>query len=255
MHLILYRELADVEEDAEEDAEQLRFALAMSSLEMNEDEALNEALYQSLLSQQQEQDILVSTSGIPRTYSTRVHGTAPTTLSVSRDIPGSTSASATPRTNRTRVHVNSSTPSVSRATSRNNVSNTSSNDISNENFFFAVLILSALLYYAVLLFWELFWFFWHHPDFLSRVFLFVFCYVPYRCVPNSFSANQSHEEIFYIILFLSVLSYDLVLLVWQLLLFFVYHLESLLVIVFSYCLALVNFDFSSGLVVPLSSTI
>ena len=226
MHLIIYRELADAEEDAEEDAEQLRIALAMSSLEMNEDEALNEALYQSLLSQQQEQD-----------------------------IPGSTSASATPRTNRTRVHVNSSTPSVSRATSRNNVSNTSSNDISNEDFFFAVLILSALLYYAVLLVWELFWFFWHHPDFLSRVFLFVFCYVPYRCVPNSFSANQSHEEIFYIILFLSVLSYDLVLLVWQLLLFFVYHLESLLVIVFSYCLALVNFDFSSGLVVPLSSTI
>nr|CAH0111625.1 unnamed protein product [Daphnia galeata] len=132
-------ELADAEEDAEEDAEQLRIALAMSSLEMNEDEALNEALYQSLLSQQQEQD-----------------------------IPGSTSASATPRTNRTRVHVNSSTPSVSRATSRNNVSNTSSNDISNEDFFFAVLILSALLYYAVLLFWELFEFFWHHPDFLSR---------------------------------------------------------------------------------------
>ena len=227
MHLIIYRELADAEEDAEEDAEQLRIALAMSSLEMNEDEALNEALYQSLLSQQHERDIPVSTSAILRT-------------------------------NRTRVHVNSTTPttpSVSGATSRNNVSNTSSNDNSNEDFFFAVLILSALLYFAVLLVWELFWFFWHHPDFLSRVFLFVFCYVPYRCVPHSISANQSHEEIFYFILFLSVLSYDLFFLVWQLLLFFVYHLESLLVIVFSICLALVNFDFSSGLVVPLSSTI
>jgi hypothetical protein len=227
LHLIIYRELADVEEDAEEDAEQLRIALAMSSLDMNEDEALNEALYQSLLSQQQERDIPLSTSAIPRTNSTRVHvnSTTPTT------------------------------PSVSGATSRNNVPDTSSNDNSNEEFFFAVLILSALLYYAFFLFWELFVFFWDHPDFLSRVFLFVFCYVPYRCVPNSISANQSHEEIVYIILFLSVLSYDLVLLVWQLLLFFVYHLESLLVIVFSIFLALVNFDFSSGLVVPLSSTI
>jgi hypothetical protein len=224
LHFITYRESADVGEDAE----QLRFALAMSSLEMNEDEALNEALYQSLLSQQHERDIPVSTSAILRTNSTRSHvnSTTPTT------------------------------PSVSGATSRNNVpNNTSSNDISNEEFFFDVLILSALLYYAIFLFWELFVFFWHHPDFLSRVFLFVFCYVPYRCVPNSFSANQSREEIFYIILFLSVLSYDLVLLVWQLLLFFVYHLESLLVIVFSIFLALVNFDFSSGLVVPLSSTI
>ena len=194
---------------------------------MNEDEALNEALYQSLLPQQQERDIPVSTSAIPRTNSTRSHvnSTTPTT------------------------------PSVSGATSRNNVPNTSSNDISNEDFFFIVLFLSALLYYAFFLFWELVVFFWHHPVFLSRVFLFVFCYVPYRCVPNSISANQSQEEIVYIILFLSVLSYDLVLLVWQLLLFFVYHLESLLVIVFSYCLALVNFDFSSGLVVPLSSTI
>ena len=205
----------------------MRFALAMSSLEMNEDEALNEALYQSLLSQQHERDIPVSTSAILRTNSTRSHvnSTTPTT------------------------------PSVSGATSRNNVPNTSSNDISNEEFFFIVLFLSALLHYAFFLFWELVVFFWHHPVFLSRVFLFVFCYVPYRCVPNSISANQSHEEIVYIISFLSVLSYDLFFLVWQLLLFFVYHLESLLVIVFSMCLGWVNLEFSSELVVPLSSTI
>ena len=50
---------------------------------MNEDEALNEALYQSLLSKQQERDIPVSMSAIPRTNSTRVHvnSTTPTTPS------------------------------------------------------------------------------------------------------------------------------------------------------------------------------
>lgn len=193
----------------------------MSSQEMGEEEALNEAIRQSLLPQYQEQEITVS------------------------------AATAIPHT---RLHVNR-TPSVSRNTSRTTVSNSTSNDMSNEEFLFVILFLSALLYYAILLFCQLFVFFLHRSDFLPGVFLFIFCYVPYRCVPNSIRANPSKEEIFFVTLFLSVLSYDFFLLVWELFVFFFSHLELLLVIVFQLCLGWVNVECSNDLIVPPSNTI
>ena len=131
------------------------------------------------------------------------------------------------------------------------VSNSPSDDPSNEETFHFILFLSALLYYAFLLLCQLLEFSFNHPTFLiGTVFLII-----------NRTADPSYNDFYFYIFFgFSVLSSDAFFLVYQLFVFFFYHLELLLVIAFIFVHLLTNVgrNFNETryhLNVPLSNTI